>query len=70
MTDCATLSVPEAAKLLGVGRITMYRAVQDGRVPALKVGRKPKYRIPKRVIERLLDDPQEFEKGRKASRPS
>jgi excisionase family DNA binding protein len=70
MTDCATLSVPEAAKLLGIGRIAMYRAVRDGRVPALRVGRKPKYRIPTRVIERLLDDPHEFENGRKASRPS
>ena len=62
--DCATLSVPEAAKVLGIGRIRMYDAVREGRVPALKVGRKPKYRIPLRVIERLLEDPERFSRRR------
>ena len=60
MTECATLSVPEAAKVLGVGRIAMYRAVREGRVPALRVGRKPKLRVPRAVLERLLTDPEEF----------
>lgn len=57
---CETLSVPEAAKVLGVGRVRMYEAVRQGRVRALKVGTKPKYRIPKKVIAQLLDDPQGF----------
>ena len=60
--DCATLSVPEAAKLLGIGRVRMYDAVREGRVRALKVGTKPKYRIPRKDIERLLEDPRRFEK--------
>jgi len=30
--DCATLSVPEAAKVLGIGRVRMYEAVRIGRV--------------------------------------
>ena len=63
--DCATLSVPEAAKVLGIGRVRMYDAVREGRVRALRVGTKPKYRIPRRVIERLLDDPRRFERRRK-----
>jgi len=64
MEACETLSVNDAARLLGIGRARMYEAVREGRVPALKVGTKPKYRIPRRAIERLLDDPREFEKGR------
>jgi excisionase family DNA binding protein len=61
MMDCATLSVPEAAKVLGVGRIAMYRAVCEGRVPALRVGRKPKLRIPKVAVEELLRHPERWE---------
>ena len=66
--DCATLSVPDAAKVLGVGRVAMYRAVREGRVPALRVGRKPKLRVPRAVLDRLLDDPAEFnrQEGAKA----
>ena len=63
--DCETLSVPEAAKVLGIGRVRMYDAVREGRVRALRVGTKPKYRIPRRVIERLLDDPRRFERRAK-----
>jgi excisionase family DNA binding protein len=63
MMDCATLSVPEAARVLGVGRIAMYQAVRDGRVPALRVGRKPKFRVPRPVIDRLLADPERFNRA-------
>jgi hypothetical protein len=30
--DCATLSVPEAAKVLGIGRLRMWGGVRVGRV--------------------------------------
>jgi excisionase family DNA binding protein len=59
MTDCATLSVAEAAAMLGVGRISLYKAIRQGRVPALRIGRKPRLRIPRRALERLLDDPRQ-----------
>lgn len=67
MEPCQTLSVTEAARLLGIGRVRMYDAVREGRVASLRVGSKPKYRIPKRTIERLLDHPEEFKLGRKRS---
>ena len=38
--DCITLSVEEAAKLVGVGRATMYQAVREGMVPATRIGRR------------------------------
>jgi excisionase family DNA binding protein len=60
--DCQTVSVAEAAKALGIGRASLYRAVQEGRMPALRVGRKPKLRIPRTAIKRLLNDPAQWEK--------
>jgi len=63
MTDCATLSVPEAARVLGIGRIAMYRAVKEGRVAVLRVGRRPKLRIPKVAIQELLRHPDRWETG-------
>jgi excisionase family DNA binding protein len=63
MTDCATLSVAEAARVLGIGRIAMYRAVKEGRVAVLRVGRKPRLRIPKVAIQELLRHPERWDKG-------
>lgn len=52
----ATYSVREAARLLGIGRNAMYEAVRLGRVEVLRVGRKA--RIPRPVLERLLQNPR------------
>ena len=52
-----TLSVREAARALGIGLHSVYRAIREKRLPALKVGTKPKLRIPKAAIRRLLRDP-------------
>jgi len=63
-TRTATLSVTEAAGKLGVGINSMYAAVKDGRIPALRVGAKrPRQRIPVWVIARLLSDPALWSKG-------
>lgn len=35
-----TLSVPEVAQLLGVSRNVAYRAVREGQIPALRIGRR------------------------------
>ncbi len=61
MRDCRTLSVLDAARVLGVGRAAIYEAIREGRLPALRVGRKPKLRIPKVAIEELLRDPARWE---------
>jgi len=58
-----TLSVPEVAKALGVGLQSVYRAIQEKRLPALRVGTKPKLRVPRVAVERLMDDPGAWQRG-------
>ena len=58
MSDSLTISVKEASCLLGVGANSVYRAVRTGRLPALKVGRKPRLRIPRAAVQRLVEQPE------------
>jgi excisionase family DNA binding protein len=51
--DKLTVSVPEAAQLLGVSRMTAYAAVRDGAIPSLRIGRR--LLVPRAALERLLD---------------
>jgi excisionase family DNA binding protein len=34
----AYITIPQLAKMLGVSRVTIYRKVKSGRIPAVKVG--------------------------------
>ncbi|MFI6956652.1 helix-turn-helix domain-containing protein [Nocardia sp. NPDC050408] len=47
-----TVSVPDAARLLGVGRSTVYTAVKSGEVPSIRVGNR--VRIPSRWVRQVL----------------
>lgn len=47
-----TLTVPEVAALLGIGRNEAYVAVQRGEIPARKVGRR--ILIPRAAFDRWL----------------
>lgn len=49
------LTVGEAARLLGVGRSTLYAAIGSGHssVPVVRVGRQ--WRVPLAAVERILD---------------
>ena len=49
------LTVGEAARLLGVGRSTLYAAIGSGQssVPVVRVGRQ--WRVPLAAVERILD---------------
>jgi excisionase family DNA binding protein len=47
-----TLTVEEAAAILGIGRGSAYQAVQTGALPALRIGRR--LLVPTAVIHRLL----------------
>ncbi len=47
-----TLTVPEAAKRLGVGRNTLYAAIQRGEVPSIRIGRRTL--VPVAALERFL----------------
>lgn len=33
-----TMSVPEAAKALGIGKDTAYQLIRDGRLPSVRIG--------------------------------
>jgi excisionase family DNA binding protein len=48
----ATLTVDQAAKVLGVGRASAYAAIARGEVPVVRIGRR--ILVPRRALERLL----------------
>jgi excisionase family DNA binding protein len=52
-TECLTISVEEAGRILGYSRNTAYEAVQRGELPTIRLGRK--IRVPKAALERMLD---------------
>ena len=49
----ATMTVAEAARVLGIGRQTAYDLVRRGELPALRLGKR-RLVIPKVALERLL----------------
>lgn len=52
-TECLTLSVEEAGRLLGYSRNSAYEAVKRGELPTIKLG--CKHRVPRVAIDRLLE---------------
>ena len=53
--DRATLTVEEAAELLGVGRSCAYDAARRGDIPAVRLGRRLVVPVP--ALIRLLEEP-------------
>ncbi len=51
-----TLTVEEAAKLLGIGRQLAYDRVKTGEIPVIKIGRR--LLVPRSALEKLLADPK------------
>jgi excisionase family DNA binding protein len=51
-----TVTVEEAARILGIGRSAAYMAVKRGEIPVLRLGRR--FVVPKAALERLLAAPQ------------
>ncbi len=51
--ECLTLTVEEAAHLLGISRGLAYEQVRLGKLPCLRFGRRVV--IPRRAVERLLE---------------
>jgi excisionase family DNA binding protein len=47
-----TCSVPTAARLLGIGRATAYKAAADGLIPSIRLGRRVV--VPTAALNRLL----------------
>lgn len=48
-----TLTVEEAARVLGISRSSAYEAVRRGELPIVRIGRR--YVVPRVALERLLD---------------
>jgi excisionase family DNA binding protein len=55
--DRLTLTVKEAARLLGLGETKTYNLARDGKIPALRFGRR--IVIPRRRFERWLEEASE-----------
>jgi excisionase family DNA binding protein len=51
-----TLTVPETARLLGIGRHSAYLAVRAGSIPSLKIGRR--ILVPRQAVRQMLAAPQ------------
>jgi excisionase family DNA binding protein len=60
-TSRPTVSVDDAAAILGVARVTAYEAVHAGQIPSIRVGRR--ILVPTAALRRLLglDEPTEEE---------
>jgi excisionase family DNA binding protein len=48
-----TLSVEEAAHVLGIGRGSAYEAVRRGELPAIRIGKR--LVVPRAALQRLLE---------------
>ena len=51
--DKLTLSVPEAGRLIGLGRNAAYDAAAKGELPTIKIG--SRILVPKVALERMLE---------------
>ena len=56
MEDKLTLTVEEAARVLGIGRNLCYDRVKTGEIPVIKIGRR--LLVPRSALEKLLANPK------------
>ena len=54
-TTKRTYTVPETAKLLGIGRTAAYEAARTGQIPTIRIGKR--LLVPVAALERLLSEP-------------
>jgi excisionase family DNA binding protein len=50
--ECKTLTVPEAAKALGIGRNAGYEAARRGEIPTIRIGKR--IVVPRAAFEQML----------------
>lgn len=60
-SDRLTLTVPEAAKVLGIGRGLAYEGVRTGAIPSVRIGRRVV--VPIAALRQLLTDAEERRAG-------
>jgi excisionase family DNA binding protein len=51
-TERMTLTIPEAAKALGIGRNAGYEAARRGDIPTIRIGKR--LLVPRAALERML----------------
>ena len=49
------ITVPEAGRMLGIGRNSAYEAARRGEIPVIRIGKL--LRVPWHALERMLEDP-------------
>lgn len=56
MTDerPATMSITEAAALIGISYMSLSRAIKRGDIPAIRIGQRTQ--IPRHIVDRLIAD--------------
>lgn len=52
--DKQTLSIPEAAQVLGIGRSAAYEAARNGELPTIRIGKR--ILVPMIALERMLTE--------------
>jgi excisionase family DNA binding protein len=55
--ECQTVSVPDAAKMIGIGRLRAYELAKNGELGCVRNGRL--FRIPKSAIRKYLGEEQD-----------
>lgn len=56
-----TLTVPEAARMLGLSRNAAYAAARKGELPCIKIGER--YMVPRSALEKLLGEKVELDQS-------
>jgi len=69
MAETLTITPHQAAARLGLGRQTVYRLLRAGKLPCVRVGARPNYRIPIRALEEAMSDPESLNLGHVESAP-
>lgn len=64
--ECMTLSIRQAAKILGVSKNVLYAAMRRGEIPFIKVG--GRVVIAKALVEKLLADASQLPAKSEAER--
>jgi excisionase family DNA binding protein len=59
--ESATLTVEQAARVLGIGRNGAYQAVKTGEIPSIRLGKR--ILVPRAALERLLHHPNPARQG-------
>ena len=55
LSDARFLTVAEVADMMRVSRMTVYRLVHSGELPAIRFGRS--FRVPESAVQRALSTP-------------